>query len=168
MAPRIPAVDIDIPTVDQVAFVVEDLDDGMERFGSILGVSPWQVYRFEPPRLTDTTFRGRQREFSMALALADVGGTMFELIEPLTGESLYTEHLEDHGEGLHHIACFGFTDPDAVVEAFEDAGMPVIQSGNFAGTEFWYFDTAEELNGVIFETAGNVDSLPQPDRMFPE
>ncbi|SEV99786.1 VOC family protein [Natrinema salifodinae] len=163
-----PQLDVEIPELSQVAFVVEDIEDGMDRFGSILGIGPWQVHRFEPPALSDRTFCGESAEYSMVLALAQLGDTMIELIEPLEGPSLYTEHLEEHGEGLHHVACFAFDDPHAVVDAFEDAGMPVVQSGDYAGTEFWYFDTAAELNGAIFETAANVDAMPEPDRTYPE
>lgn len=164
----IPQLDIEIPELSQVAFVVEDLDDGMDRFGSILGIGPWEVYRFEPPALSDRTYRGEPHEYSMALAIARIGETMVELIEPLGGSSLYTDHLEEHGEGLHHVACFAFDDPYGVVEAFEDAGMPVVQSGSYGDAEFWYFDTAAELNGTIFETAANVDGMPEPDRTYPE
>lgn len=167
MAPDIPRVDVEVPSIDQVAFVVEDLEDGMDRFGAVLGISPWRIYRFEPPRLTETTYRGESHDYSMALALTELGDTMLELIEPLEGRSIYTDHLDDHGEGLHHVACFSFEDPDGVVESFEDAGLPVLQSGDFAGTTYWYFDTADVLNGVIFETAGNVEAMPEPDRVYP-
>ena len=95
----IPNIGIEIPEITQVAFVVED---GMERFGSILGISPWD-YWFEPPRLSETTYRGEEHEYSMTLALADLAGAMLELIEPTEGESIYTDHLEEHGEGLHHV-----------------------------------------------------------------
>ena len=169
----IPRLDIEIPEITQIAFVVEDLNDGMDRFGALLGVEPWEIYRFEPPCLTDRTYRGEPHEYSMALALTDVAGTMVELIEPLEGESIYTEHLDEHGEGLHHVACFAFDDLDAVIDEFESAGMGVVQSGTFGpegtdgGVEFFYFDTAAELNGVIFETARYLDELPDPDRTHP-
>ncbi|MCL7417584.1 MAG: VOC family protein [Halalkalicoccus sp.] len=164
----IPDVGIEIPEITQVAFVVEDIDDGMERFDSILGIGPWDVYRFEPPRLSETTYRGESHDYSMVLALGEVAGTMIELIEPLEGDSIYTDHLEEHGEGLHHVACFAFEDTEAVVERFEEAGMGVLQSGNFAGVEYWYFDTRDQLNGVIFETATNLEAIPDPDETYPE
>lgn len=165
---NIPQLDVEIPELSQVAFVVEDLEDGMDRFDGLLGIGPWEIYRFEPPALTDRTYRGESHEYSMRLALAQLGGTMIELIEPLEGPSIYTEHLEEHGEGLHHVACFAFDDPHAVVDEFESAGLSVLQSGNYGGTEFWYFDTAAELNGAIFETAANVESMPDPDETYPE
>ena len=163
----IPTLGVEIPEITQIGFVVEDLEDGMDRFGSILGIGPWEIYRFEPPRLSETTYRGEEREYSMTLALADLAGTMIELIEPDEGESLYTEHLDEHGEGLHHVACFAFEDAESVIDRFEEAGMGVLQSGNFSGTRYWYFDTQEQLNGVIFETAANLEALPEPDSTYP-
>ncbi|MFC7044709.1 VOC family protein [Halobacteriaceae archaeon GCM10025711] len=163
-----PDLGIEIPEITQIAFVVEDIDDGMDRFGAVLGLGPWDVHEFEPPRLTDTTYRGEDHDYAMTLAIDYAGDTMIELIEPTAGRSIYTDHLDEHGEGLHHVACFAFDDPEGVVRTFEDAGMPVLQSGNFAGVQYWYFDTQEQLNGVIFETAANLEALPEPDRTYPE
>lgn len=160
-------IDVKVPEISQVGIVVEDLEDGMDRFGAGLGVGPWEIHRFEPPTLSETTYRGNEHDYSMRLGLVDVGETMVELIEPLDGESLYTEHLARHGEGLHHIACFAFDDPEGVVEAFEDAGMPVIQSGVYRETPYWYLDTAGELNGTVFETAANVGGMGEPDSTYP-
>lgn len=167
----VPHLGLDLPGVDQVAFVVEDLRDGMDRFGNILGIEPWTVHRFEPPDLTETTYRGDAVEYGMLLAIAEVGGTMVELIEPTIGPNIYYDHLEAHGEGLHHIACFSWSESETyeLVEQFEAAGMPILQSGNYVGSEFWYFDTADELNGLIFETAirRNVDER-EPEYTYPE
>jgi hypothetical protein len=163
----VPDLGIEIPEITQIAFVVEDIDDGMDRFGALLGLGPWDVFEFEPPTLQDTTFRGEPHDYSMTLALTYAGETMIELIEPKEGESIYTEHLDEHGEGLHHVACFAFEDTEAVVETFEENGMPVLQSGVYGETPYWYFDTADQLNGVIFETATNLDAMPEPDREYP-
>lgn len=162
----IPDTGIEIPEITQVGFVVEDLEDGMERFGSILGIGPWEIYQFEPPRLSETTYRGEDHDYAMTLALADLAGMMVELIEPTDGKSIYTEHLEEHGEGLHHVACFAFENTERTVQQFEDAGMELLQSGTFVDTPYWYLDTQEQLNGVIFETATNLESMPEPDETY--
>jgi hypothetical protein len=168
MDPTVPDLDVAIPEISQIGFVVRDIEDGMDRFGGMLGLGPWEIYRFEPPTLTDTTYRGEPHDYSMVLALAFAGDTMIELIAPMEGPSIYTEHLDEHGEGLHHVACFAFDDADAVVAEFEEAGMPVLQSGVYDETPYWYFDTEERLNGVIFETATNLEAMPDPDRTYPE
>lgn len=169
--PDIPELDVELPEVEQVAIVVEDLDDGMARFRAILGVEPWTVFRFEPPMLTDTTYRGEEAEYGMVLAIGYAGETMIELIEPTIGPNVYRDHLDEHGEGLHHVAYFGWDEDEAteVIEKFEDAGMPVVQSGHYEGTDFWYFDSQEELNGLMFEIGvrRNVEDR-EPERIWPE
>lgn len=175
MAEAIPNLDIELPEVDQVALVVENLKDGMDRYGSILGLGPWDIHRFEPPALSETTYRGQDVEYGMLLALADTGSTMIELIQPTQGPNIYRDHLDAHGEGLHHVAYFDWSADRTyeVIDAFEKAGMGVLQSGNFKGTDFWYFDTADQLNGLIFETAirrNTADRDPYavyPDQPFP-
>ncbi|GAD53240.1 lactoylglutathione lyase and related lyases [Halarchaeum acidiphilum MH1-52-1] len=161
----VPDVDIDVPAIDQLGLVVEDLDAGIERYGSLFGIGPWEVYRFAPPELTERTYRGEPADFSWDLAFADAGDVQIELIQPLEGENLYTEHLEEHGEGLHHVACFSFDDPADAVDAFVDAGYPVVQHGRLGGSEFWYMDAAADANGLLFETASNLEEKPEPDRV---
>lgn len=171
MDPAIPQLDVELPGVDQVAIVVEDLQDGVDRYRAILGVEPWYVHRFEPPALTDTTYRGEATEYGMWLALADAGDTQIELIEPTMGPNIYTDHLEAHGEGLHHVAYFGWDEETAaeVVASFEEHGMPAVQRGTMEGTEFVYLDTTDELNGLLFETVvRRPDGGPDPAAVYPE
>ena len=172
----LPATDVELPGVDQVAVVVEDLQDGVDRYRAILGIDPWTVHRFEPPALTDTTYRGEETEYGMWLALAEAGDTTVELIEPTMGPTIYEDYLQAHGEGLHHVAYFGWDaeETEAAIASFEDAGMPVVQSGVYQQSEFFYLDTREELNGLLFETAirrGDGDLEPAavyPEEPFPE
>jgi hypothetical protein len=167
---ELPDIKVDVPDIDQVGLVVEDLEDGMERYSSLLGVAPWDVYTYEPPTLTDTTYRGEEAEYGMRLCIGYAGDMMIELIEPTIDPNIYSDHLQEHGEGIHHIACFSFEEPKAVVEEFEKAGMPVLQSGFAHGANFWYLDTAEKLNGVILETGDRSvrdAPLPEPEAVYP-
>ena len=43
----------------------------------------------------------------------DAGPVVFELLQPLDGPSIYKEWLEEHGEGLQHIACMRPTREEA-------------------------------------------------------
>lgn len=218
----IPRVEVPLPAVSHMAFVVDDLEDSMHRFGRILGIEPWLVYRHEPPRLTNTTYRGEPTDYSMRVAITDVKGPVdlktnilpagvlrgllaritglrdrlrpgapaepsddrrkpswtlptpelpgmnIELIEPLEGPSTYTEHLDANGDGIHHIGCFSYNDPHRVVRMYENAGIPVIQTGDIDGVEFWYLDMTREIDGLIFEVAANLWAMPEPDGVFPE
>lgn len=85
---NIPQLDVEIPELSQVAFVVEDLEDAMRRFGRLLGIEPWLLYRYEPPRLTHATFRGEPTDYSMRVALSDVGGPIDLLSRVLSSDHL--------------------------------------------------------------------------------
>jgi hypothetical protein len=161
MIEEIPGTRVTIPEISQIAFAVEDLYDGMDRFGSILGIDEWEVYRFEPPTLSDQRHHDEEVDNSHRIAVTypEDDDIMIELMDPLSEPNLYSDFLEEHSEGMHHFACFEFDDHEGVVERFEDAGIPVLQYGKFAETEFWYFDTQDVLNGATFEIVKN----PYPD-----
>lgn len=161
------SLDVDVPAIDQVGLVVRDLTEGMDRVGAMLGVSEWTVYDFEPPALSETTYRGERTEQRWTLALATAGELDVELIQPVDGENDYVAHLEERGEGLHHVACFSFDDPAGTVEAYREAGIPVLQSGTYADSRFWYLDAREAANGLVLEVVEVGDAgVPDPDRVY--
>lgn len=152
-----PDLGIDVPEITHFALVVRDLYATMDGYANTLGMDTWTVKRFEPPHLTHRTYRGEPAEFTMRIGKASVGDVAFELIEPLSGESYYTEQLDERGEGLNHIACFAFDSPEDVVETLTSAGYPVVQSGSFMGGNFWYVDTTPAL-GTAFEVTRSSDA----------
>jgi catechol 2,3-dioxygenase-like lactoylglutathione lyase family enzyme len=158
-----------IKSVDQVAVVVRDLDEAMRRYSDRLGIAPWRVYTFSPDWIRNMTFRGRDQPYSMRLALAQVGGMMYELIEPLDGPNSYQEFLDAHGEGLHHLGYF-VDDLDAAIGEMEAKGFAVLQSGRAYGVDgdggYAYFETDAAL-GCIVEAIELPRALPEPERIYP-
>ncbi len=153
---------IDELAVDQVGIVVDDIEAGMDRFCRLLGIQSWNLYRFEPPDLTERTYYGEPSNYAMYLATAVRDGAMVELIEPLAGENLYSDYLREHGEGIHHIGTFLSEDADRVVDRYVESGQPVIQHGCFGEVEFWYVDTRDHLAGVLLEVIENISEAPPP------
>ena len=137
---------------DQIGIVTEDIEAAMRRYSRIFDCGPWHVYTYGPAIVEEPTFRGAAGRFEMRLALAG-SGPQLELIQPLTGPSLYHEWLERHGEGLHHIGM-RVPDLDAGIRDMEQRGFVVLQSGRGYGLDgdggFAYLDTTVEL-GVILE-----------------
>lgn len=166
----IPDLSHTIDEIGQVGLVVEDLQQAMNQFSGVLGLEPWAVYELEPPVLNETTYRGEDVEYGMHAAVGSAGETVVELIEPTMGPNIYDDHLSAHGEGLHHIKADWNADTTrAAVEAFTDAGIEVLQHGVHPGGEFWYFDTADVLPGVIFEMSVVTDDIDShADRRYPE
>lgn len=164
---RVP--DAGIGSVDQVAVVVRDLDRAMQRYVEEFSLGPWAVYTFSPEWIQSMTFRGESQGYTMKLALATVGDTMYELIEPVEGPNAYQEFLDEHGEGLHHLGYF-VDDLDAAIRYMQDKGYTLLQSGRGMGTAgdggYAYFETEAPL-GCIVEAIEMPQQMPEPEYTYP-
>jgi catechol 2,3-dioxygenase-like lactoylglutathione lyase family enzyme len=105
----------------------------------------------------------------MKLALAQVGPTQYELIEPIEGPTTYHEHLESRGEGLHHLGYY-VPDIDAEIARMAALGYPLLQSGRGFGVDgdgaYAYFDS-ESGFGCIIEAIAPPRQMPEPEYRFP-
>jgi methylmalonyl-CoA/ethylmalonyl-CoA epimerase len=133
-----PQEKIVLKQVLQVSVVVKDLQESMERYWDLFGIGPWEVFTFQPPDLTNPNIRGNAEPYTMKLALAQIGNVAFELIQPLTGPSIYQEFLDQKGEGFHHVAVAPAYDYDSAVDAFGKRGINILMSGTWAGTTYAY------------------------------
>jgi methylmalonyl-CoA/ethylmalonyl-CoA epimerase len=158
-----------LASIGQVALVVRDIEATMRAYWEMLRVGPWDIWTYDPSFVKDMTYRGRPAEYSMLVALARVAATTVELIQPLRGPSIYTEHLERKGEGLHHVAVI-VPSLDAAVADARARGLTVLQSGRGYGVHgdggFAYFDTEEQLGLLVEALEIPRERLP-PQRRFP-
>jgi len=157
-------------SIDQVAVVVRDLDAAMKCYVEDLGIGPWDVYTYGPHRLWKMTYRGVEQPYVMKLALAFVGPTMYELIQPRDeGANIYQEFLDDRGEGLHHLGYY-VPNIDAAIAEMETRGFPLLQSGRGFGVDldgaYTYFDT-EKAFGCIYEAIERPRRMPTPEYSCP-
>ena len=89
---------VNIKQVLQICVVVRDLQKSMELYWDVFGIGPWRILTFKPPAMTNTKIRGKPVQYSMKLGLARIGNIQWELIQPLTGPSIYKEFLDQKGE----------------------------------------------------------------------
>lgn len=156
-------------TINQVALVVEDLDAAVRRYWERFGIGPWRIYTYQTPLLKQMTYRGRPHDYRMRLALAQMGDVMIELIQPLSDENIYVEHLRRKGPGLHHVGVVVPSVDEAVTDA-ERAGFRVLQSGRGHGLRgdgaFTYMDT-EDVLGMIVEFIEFPKERVAPEAVYP-
>jgi methylmalonyl-CoA/ethylmalonyl-CoA epimerase len=150
--------------VIQVAYVVRDMERALKNYWEIFGIGPWQVYTFAPPFMRDSMVRGKPSDHSYLLAVTRHLAVQHELVQPLKGESIYTEHLQKKGEGLHHIKIF-YPDLAAALARYAALGYQVIQSGKVDENEFYYIDT-EGTFGYVIEI-GNKGKIRPSERRYP-
>ncbi|MEZ0580324.1 VOC family protein [Nocardioides sp. MH1] len=129
--------------VIQVCWVVEDIEAAETFHSQHFGVGAWfrlPDIRFGPD---EVTLHGDPADFTVHVSMAYAGDLQLELIQPVSGESIYTEHLARSGPGLHHI-CFETDDLDAAVDRARAAGLDVPQQGVMGGglMSFAYVDGA--------------------------
>ena len=150
--------------VIQVAHVVRDIDKAMQSYCDALGIKSWDVYTFAPPAVRDSMVRGKPSDHTYLLAVTWIDEVQMELMQPLTGRSIYDEFLKLRGEGLHHIKLY-YPDCQKGIRLFKERGFEIIQSGKIDEDEFYYFNTDERL-GYIIEI-GNSGKIRAPERRFP-
>jgi hypothetical protein len=155
--------------ISQIAVVCHDVRKTMEAYTKLLGWGPWNVYRHEPPRLHDTVVRGEPVEYTMLGAETHVGNMGFEFLQPLEGPSIYREWLDEHGEGLHHIAVMlhDLDESTELKKRFAEQGAPVLMGGRIGDSiEFFYLDTEPSLKIILESGSGHAIDLV-PDEIYP-
>ena len=89
----------------------------------------------------------------VAVAFFQVDGNRIELISPLTEHHELTQHMKEHGEGLHHIA-FKVRDMNESVENLKNLGIRIAQGrprGKGHGGKEIAFLNEEDTCGILIE-----------------
>jgi methylmalonyl-CoA/ethylmalonyl-CoA epimerase len=155
--------------ITQIAVVVRDIEAALKSYTETLGWGPWSVFEYQPPLLHDTRVRGEPVEYRMIGAEASVDGLGFELIQPVSGPSIYQEFLDAHGEGVQHLACMKHSsgDSELVQRHWHANGADVLMSGRIGDSiEFYYLDTAPMLKFVLESGSGHAIDL-KPTYVYP-
>ena len=152
---------IKVSELYQTCIVVRDLEKSMEHYRNVLGIGAWEIIHCDPSVISDMMYRGRPvtRPFQYRAALTMVGPMQLELIQPIEGDLLYSDFLNEHGEGLHHLGHLRVQNLDEGVQAFEKAGFSCLQRGRFMHVGFAYMDTTKAL-GFILELLDLPEGVP--------
>lgn len=138
--------DLGLGPIDQVAYIVKDMDRAIPRYEALFG--PFTV---SEQTLPGCTVRGQPLDLKMKMAVSGASPVEIELIQPVEGESPWSEHLAAHGEGLHHVR-FRLQGIDAKLEELRERGFETLMYKRF-GPEvaFAYVETPEAFGGHIIE-----------------
>lgn len=117
---------LDLPPVDQVGFVVADIDAAVKQYEPMFG--PFE--RMDPGPYT-YTYRGKREQADLRLAFGKSGDIEIELIQWLSGGSPHKEFRDAGREGMHHLRFIVDSVPDMVAAA-EPFGYRPIWETEFA------------------------------------
>ncbi len=135
----------------QVGIVVRDVAATVAAWTARFALPPVQIVDWPPADarvVKRSTYRDQPGNFRMRLAFVETGSVQIEFIQPLEGGNIYSEFLDQHGEGIHHL-LFEADDPEATAAAL---GAPILQSGGSTlrpGAIWAYLDTEATLGAMI-------------------
>ena len=130
----------------QIAWVTRDIEATEHALTALMGAKKWirmPDIHFAP----DTcTHRGEPADFVAHISFSYAGDTQLELIQPVSGKSVYSEFLDGSGSGLHHIAVTA-PDPEGFTAKLAEAkthGVPILSQGVMpGGTQFAYLSAPD-------------------------
>lgn len=141
--------------VVQHAFVVPDLDEGIEHWRSTLGAGPFVVMRdFVGHQLM---YRGQPSATPVDYAFGQSGDIQIQLIaQHAEGASIYRDMYSSGEGGFHHVcALVPMDDWDAQLLAFTDAGYEMAAS-LMTSAPAVYFDCRSDV-GYFVELYGRTE-----------
>ena len=90
--------------VDQIGIVVRDLRAIAENLHQLIGIGPFRIFEWPIEGIDpESTYHGKREEYRLLLGFARQGVTQIELIEPLEGQNIWSDFLDQNGPGIHHF-----------------------------------------------------------------
>ena len=171
---------IKVTELASICIIVRDIDKSMASMWNTFGIGPWDVFirdfnsTSDAVSVRDMTYYGRPAQFGWKVALLHnkPGSMGIELIQPTEGDSIYSEFLKVHGEGIQHIGWYLVNSMESFHETkqmLEQAGFPCIQSSRSDTSADAYFDTEKILHTtlqILFREPLKYQSR-QPNYVFP-
>ncbi|MBS7624658.1 MAG: VOC family protein [Candidatus Bathyarchaeia archaeon] len=132
----------------QIGIVVSNIEETSEKWAKLLGLEPQPIIETEDWKHTQMTFRGNPSPGKAKLTFFRLENIVIELIQPIGGPSTWSNFLEKHGCGIHHIA-FTTDDVNESTRVLLDLGAVEEQKGLFKGGGYVYLDARESLGAIL-------------------
>jgi 4-hydroxyphenylpyruvate dioxygenase-like putative hemolysin len=146
------------PSFCQVAWVVRDIQAAERFFVETMGIDHFVHMENLAAKDTEGTYLGQPGNWVCHLYIAYAGDTQVELIQPVSGASMFQESLDQHGDAVQHVAYWLDESEYAAAAAhLESAGYPQIQGLKLPILRVGYFDTRKAI-GVVTEIVGATEA----------
>ncbi|WP_169337653.1 VOC family protein [Segetibacter koreensis] len=139
----------------QIAWVVPDIQSAEKFFREVIGVQEFvKMENLRADQLEGMAY-GKPGNFVFHLYMTYSGGSLLELIQPVSGQSIFQDYLDKHPQGgVQHIAFMvPETELRQCVSGLTDKGYSSILSLTLPVAKVSFFDTTKEI-GVFTEIIG--------------
>jgi catechol 2,3-dioxygenase-like lactoylglutathione lyase family enzyme len=114
-----------LPPMDQVGFVVRDMEAALALYDPLFG--PFEVQDYGE---INYRYRGSDEDARLLIAFGHSGDIEIELIQWLSGGTPHKEFLDAGREGIHHLR-FRVDNVESLVDAAEPLGYRAIWHKRF-------------------------------------
>ena len=136
----------------QIAWVVKDITVTEIFFKDTMGISNFSKVETNRAKQYDGTYYGKPSNAENLVSMAYSGGIFIELIQPISGNSIFKDYLDKNPAG--GVQHFAYSIPvaklDKVICEFADKGIYVISKFDTPWADIVFFDTYKEI-GVMTE-----------------
>ena len=139
----------------QIAWVVKDIKATERIFRETMGISNFSEAEIIRLAEFEGTHFGVPSDAESLVVMAFTGETFIELIQPLSGHSIFQDYLDKNPSGgVHHMAySIPVAKLDNIISEMAQKGFQVITSVNHPIARIVFFDTSKYI-GVYTEIMG--------------
>jgi methylmalonyl-CoA/ethylmalonyl-CoA epimerase len=139
----------------QIGWVVKDIKAAERFFKETMGISNFSETFTSNAQDYDGTYYGEPSDAETLVSMGYSGDTFIELIQPVSGKSIFQDFLDKYpGGGIQHVAFkVSEDDFDKVISELTDKGYAVAGTYDTSIAKIVMFDTYEEI-GVMTEIMG--------------
>jgi methylmalonyl-CoA/ethylmalonyl-CoA epimerase len=139
----------------QYAFAVRD-PEAISTFWEKVGLPAFQSSH---PKLVDPHYYGQPSDYELIQGWQKHGTIDYEWCVPVKLPNVYEDHIQKHGEGIHHLA-FSVTDMDSVLKNYASLGYSVSMGGMWGekekpGSGRYEYINLDNAGGVTMELLWN-------------
>ncbi len=133
----------------QIGILVNDLDKYLGKLESVFGIGPFRIAKYPPEgEVPYREYHGKEGNFAAKFCFYNLGNIELELIQPISGDNIWQDHIDKHGPGIHHVK-FLVPDNKLIEEYLNENGYHIIQQGAAVGPNkgrVWaFFDTFDDI-----------------------
>jgi len=139
----------------QIAWVVKDIKAAERIFREAMGIRNFSKAEIIRLGEFEGTYYGEPSDTESLVTIAYTGETFIELIQPLSGRSIFQDYLDKNpAGGVQHIAySVPVANLDKVISEMANKGFQVVTSVNHPIAKIVFFDTSKDI-GVFTEVMG--------------
>ena len=139
----------------QIAWVVKDITAAEKVFRVAMGITNFSKPEVIRLKEFDSTYYGQACDAESLVSIAYTGETFIEMIQPLSGRSIFQDYLDKNpAGGVQHIAySLPVANLNKVIAEMAAKGFEVVTSVDHPIAKIVFFDTSKDI-GVFTEIMG--------------